>query len=123
MREECKHFQSRTYASGEVARFCQLDLAPEAPWKCPDNCPSFAPRLADAGWVHGTLVEPKIEDEPGPGGEDAIMLLDEAEDIINAIAPEAVAEAEAQRRKQDRKSGNSGSGFAPKRKWPWQRRR
>jgi hypothetical protein len=28
MREECKHFQSRTYASGEVARFCVLDLAP-----------------------------------------------------------------------------------------------
>ena len=24
MREDCKHFQSRTYPSGEVARFCVL---------------------------------------------------------------------------------------------------
>ena len=31
MREECKNYQSRTYASGEVARICTLDLAPEAP--------------------------------------------------------------------------------------------
>ncbi len=54
MREECKHFQSRTYASGEVARFCVLDLAPEAPWRCPDNCPRYERRLADVGWVHGT---------------------------------------------------------------------
>ena len=47
MREECVHFQSRTYASGEAARFCRLDLAPEAPWRCPDNCPSYKRRLAD----------------------------------------------------------------------------
>ena len=65
MREECKHFQSRTYACGEVARFCVLDLAPEAPWRCPENCPSYERRLADVGWVHGSLVEPAIEDEPG----------------------------------------------------------
>ena len=58
MREECVHFQSRTYASGEAARFCRLDLAPEAPWRCPENCPSYRRRLADVGWVHGSLVEP-----------------------------------------------------------------
>ena len=68
MREECTHFQSRTYASGEAARFCVLDLAPEAPWRCPENCPSYHRRMADVGWVHGSLVEPAIEDEPGPGG-------------------------------------------------------
>ena len=39
MREECKHFQSRTYDSGEVARFCSLDLAPEAPWQVPGRLP------------------------------------------------------------------------------------
>ena len=70
MREECKHFQSRTYATGEVVRFCELDLAPEAPWRCPEDCPSYDRRLADVGWVHGSLVEPAIEDEPGPGGAD-----------------------------------------------------
>ena len=68
MREECIHFQSRTYASGEAARFCVLDLAPEAPWRCPENCPSYHRRMADVGWVHGSLVEPALEDEPGAGG-------------------------------------------------------
>jgi hypothetical protein len=114
MREECKHFQSRTYATGEVARFCELDLAPEAPWRCPDDCPSYAPRLADAGWVHGTLVEPAIEDEPG-GGPGVGELLDQAEDIVNAAAPEALAEAE-RRRAAERPSGTG------RRRWPWRRR-
>ena len=83
MREECKHFQSRTYASGEVARLCILDLAPEAPWRCPENCPAYERRFADAGWTHGSLVEPAIEDEPE--GENVGELLDEAEDIVNAV--------------------------------------
>ena len=75
MREECIHFQSRTYASGEAARFCVLDLAPEAPWRCPDNCPSYHRRMADVGWVHGSLVEPALEDEPGAGGPDVAEML------------------------------------------------
>ena len=87
MREECTHFQSRTYASGEAARFCVLDLAPEAPWRCPENCPSYHRRMADVGWVHGSLVEPAIEDEPGGGGEDVAELLGSAEDIVNEVAP------------------------------------
>lgn len=114
MREECKHFQSRTYASGEVARFCELDLAPEAPWRCPDNCPKYERRLADAGWVHGSLVEPALEDEPGTGGPETIALLDQAEDIVNAIVPDALAEAERNRAAVEAKSNR-------KRRWPWQR--
>ena len=64
-----------------------LDLAPEAPWRCPENCPSYHRRLADVGWVHGSLVEPAIEDEPGAGGDDVAELLDSAEDIVNDVAP------------------------------------
>lgn len=104
MREECKHFQSRTYASGEVARFCVLDLAPEAPWRCPENCPSYERRLADAGWVHGSLVEPPIEDEPEDGA-DAAAMLEDAEDIVSRIAPEAVAEARAEDAKREGRKG------------------
>jgi len=113
MREECKHFQSRSYASGEVVRFCALDLAPEAPWRCPENCASYAPRLADAGWVHGSLVEPAVEDEPGTGGPDVVRLLEEAEDIVDAVVPETVAEVE----REERRQGPSG-----RRRWPWRRR-
>ena len=47
MREGCKHFQSRSYDTGEVVRFCELDLAPEAPWRCPDDCASY--RAAHGG--------------------------------------------------------------------------
>ncbi len=98
MREECKHFQSRTYSNGEVARFCVLDLAPEAPWRCPDDCPKYERRLADAGWIHGSLVEPALEEEP-PFDAGSAKLLDEAEDIVNAAGPSIVAEEEIKREK------------------------
>jgi hypothetical protein len=112
MREECKHFQSRTYDSGEVARFCVLDLAPEAPWRCPDDCPSYAPRLADVGWTHGSLVDPPVEPMPDVPGEDAIQLLDQAEDIVNAVGPEVLADVEKDEAAQERRD----------RRW-WRRRR
>ena len=95
MREECKHFQSRTYASGEVARFCVLNLAPEAPWRCPENCSSYERRLADAGWVHGSLVEPAIEDEPDVPTDQLVEMLGRAEDVVNEVAPEVLAEVRA----------------------------
>lgn len=94
MREECKHFQSRTYASGEVARYCQLDLAPEAPWRCPTQCPKYERRLADAAWVHGSLVPPKIEDEPDGDSNDIAELLRDAEDVVEEALPSALHETE-----------------------------
>ena len=109
MREECKHFQSRTYASGEVARFCVLDLAPEAPWRCPDNCPRYERRMADVGWIHGSLVEPAIEDEPDVPAGEVTEVLSNAESIVNDVAEDALAEArrrdaKAARRRWFRKS-------------------
>ena len=37
MRTDCRHYESRTYGSGEVVRKCRIDFAPEAPWRCPEN--------------------------------------------------------------------------------------
>ena len=102
MREECKHFQSRTYNTGEVARFCVLDLAPEAPWRCPDGCQRYERRTADVGWTHGSLVSPPVEAEPDEPGEDIAALLSEAEDVVESITPEALAEIERQRARADR---------------------
>ena len=102
MREECVHFQSRTYASGDAARFCVLDLAPEAPWRCPDNCPSYRPRMADVGWVHGSLVEPALEDEPEDTGGDIAELLGSAEDIVNEVAPDVLEEVRADDARRER---------------------
>ena len=103
MREHCKHFQSRTYASGEVARFCVLDLAPEAPWRCPENCPSFAMRRIDAGWHYGSLSQGVESPEPEPEGEHVAALLDQAEDIVNAAAPDVIAEFQAREAKRARR--------------------
>lgn len=105
MREECKNFQSRTYASGEVARFCVLDLAPEAPWRCPDDCPKYTPRLADVGWQRGSLIGPAVEPEPDVPKERMQEVLGEAERIVNDVTPEAVAE----QRRRDK---------SRKRRWP-----
>jgi len=100
MREECKHYQSRMYASGEVARFCVLDLAPEAPWRCPQGCPRYERRTADVGWIHGDLIEPPVEDEPDEPAGDVASLLDQAEDIVNAVVPEVRSEVAKERSRQ-----------------------
>jgi hypothetical protein len=114
MRTDCRHYESRTYASGEAVRMCRLDLAPEAPWKCPENCPAFEITLLDAGWTTGSLVTPRTPDEPDVPGEEAAALLDQAEDIINEVGPGILAEVQAQRDKQ----------AAGRRKWwPFGRRR
>lgn len=102
MRVECKYFESRSYANGETVRKCHLDLAPEAPWRCPDACPRFERRLADAAWTYGSLVAPPTPPEP-PGvgvGEGVGALLDEAEAILNAAGPTILAEVEAERARQ-----------------------
>ncbi len=110
MREECQHFQSRTYASGEVARFCVLDLAPEAPWRCPDDCASYVRRLADATWTHGNLVEPPVEDEPDEPAEDIAALLEAAESVVDAVTPDALHEARERERKEEAREAKEARG-------------
>ncbi len=97
MREECKNYESRTYADGETVRKCNLDLAPDAPWRCPDNCHGYERRLADVSWAHGTLISPPTPAEP-PGLDDgsAAAVLDEAEDVLNEVGPGILAEVQAQ---------------------------
>lgn len=105
MREDCKYFESRSYANGETVRKCDLDLAPEAPWRCPADCAKYTRRLADVGWNHGTLVTPPVADEPDSLDSDdgaVAALLDEAEDIINAAGPKVLAELEDERGRKGR---------------------
>ena len=94
MRTDCKHYESRTYANGEAVRKCALDLAPEAPWNCPADCPAYERRKIDAGWQYGSLAQGM---EPAPAepeiamNADVAALLDEAEDIVNAAGFELMA--------------------------------
>lgn len=105
MRQDCKYFESRTYANGDTVRKCDLDLAPEAPWRCPDDCPKYTRRMADVNWAHGSLVTPETPKEPDSLGEDDSIaaLLDAAEDIINDAAPSVIADLEDERRKRAKK--------------------
>ncbi len=111
MREECKHFQSRTYSSGEVARFCVLGNAPDQPWACPDNCMIFEPRLADVGWSHGTLRNTKVEPAPSGAPEQRRDVLDSAAEIVNSVAPALFSERRAELEKQARREERRGWKF------------
>ncbi len=98
MRTECKHFESRTYRNGETVRKCDLDLAPDAPWRCPDNCPKYERRLADRSWTYGTLVTPPTPAEPASVSDGtAAAILDEAEDHLNAVGAQIKADVAAER--------------------------
>ena len=100
MRQECKQFESRTYGNGETVRKCNLDLAPEAPWRCPDDCPKYERRLVDVDWSHGTLVTPPTP--AAPVAEGIAELLDAAEEIVNAAGPSILAEIRADDERRSR---------------------
>ncbi|MCP3938129.1 MAG: hypothetical protein GY708_22510 [Actinomycetia bacterium] len=122
MRTNCHQYESRSYPNGDTVRKCDLDLAPEAPWRCPDDCPKYEPRQLDAGWVHGSLVLNSFADEPSSLGEDDSIaaLLDEAEEIVNSVGPQILAEVEAERRaksgKQRRLSKKARSALRKRKK-------
>ncbi len=101
MRQDCKYFESRTYPNGDTVRKCDLDLAPEAPWRCPENCEAYTRRRVDVNWAYGSLVTPQTPDEPASlGSDDSIAaLLDEAEDVVNRAGPEIMAELDEERRR------------------------
>ncbi|HVL04310.1 MAG TPA: hypothetical protein VM386_07730 [Acidimicrobiales bacterium] len=108
MRVECKYFESRSYANGETVRKCHLDLAPEAPWRCPEDCHRYERRFADAGWSYGSMVAaPTPPEPPGVGvGDGVARLLDEAEQILNTAGPSILAEVEAERARRRPEGGS-----------------
>ena len=113
MRENCRHFATRTYDDGEVARFCVLDLAPEAPWRCPENCPSFEPTLIDGSFVQGSFTHPSVEEEPDESADAIADLLDDAERIVDDAEPDVLRDLDAEAQRARRpwwKFGKRGRG-------------
>lgn len=102
MREDCTYYESRSYAGGEVARFCTLDLAPEAPWRCPDDCPKYERIVMIASdFEKGSLGDsPPVGDPPDADPGDIASVLDAAEEIVNEVGPQVIAEVEAARRRR-----------------------
>jgi hypothetical protein len=124
MRADCKHYETRTYNTGDAVRKCNLDLAPEAPWRCPDACVSFTKRMADVNWQHGTLITPPTPQEPAGLGDGTVAaLLDEAEDIVNASAPETIANLDRQQLERSKSAGSSTAGVPNWRRFLFGRKR
>ncbi len=104
MRTECKHFESRTYSNGDAMRRCRLDLAPDAPWRCPDECAKFDHRAVDIGWAHGSVVPTATPLEPASVRDgSAASVLSEAEAIINAMADDIAAEIKDKKNKKKKR--------------------
>ncbi len=104
MRKNCKHYFRRTITSGGVVEACAIDVAPDAPERCPQSCPMFEKRnLSTAGFVYGSLA-PKIEDgtsaEPDTG---EMAVLDDLREFVDGIGGDIVREEEAKRKKKKRK--------------------
>ena len=118
MRTNCRHYESRTYPNGDTVRKCNLDLAPEAPWRCPEDCPSYTPRRLDAGWQHGSLGVQNFAKEPESIGMDDSIgdLLDAAEDIVNEAVPRIIAEVAAEKKRPKRLRGKARSRKSAKRR-------
>jgi len=99
MRTECKHFESRTYSSGDTVRKCNLDLAPDAPWRCPEECEKYDRRMVDVAWKRGSVVPSATPVAPASLDDGtAAAILDEAESIINAVFGEVVADMNDKRK-------------------------
>ncbi len=118
MRQDCKFFESRSYPNGETVRKCDLDLAPEAPWRCPDDCSAYERRMVDVNWSHGTLVTPPTPDAPASVGSDESVgaLLDAAEDIVNEAGPRVLAELEREKSRRRLRAGGGGKAKRRKRR-------
>ena len=118
MRQDCKYFESRSYPNGETVRKCDLDLAPEAPWRCPDDCSAYERRLVDVNWSHGTLVTPPTPEAPSSVGSDESIgaLLDAAEDIVNEAGPRVLAELEKEKSRRRLRVGGGGKAKRRKRR-------
>jgi hypothetical protein len=51
VRQDCRHYSTRTVSGGEVIQRCRLGVNEEAPFACPEGCLFFEPRsITDAGW-------------------------------------------------------------------------
>ena len=98
MRTDCRHYKRRTSAAREVVEGCRLDAAPDAPYRCPENCPLFEEvKVSRAGWQVGSLGTPEPTANVQPVTRDDDGLFDTLE---SEFSPDLVAEIEDQERRR-----------------------
>lgn len=60
VRTDCRHYSTRSLATGEVVERCRLGANQEMPFACPDGCVFFEPRPGmSAGWTVSEGDEPE----------------------------------------------------------------
>lgn len=111
MRVDCRNYESRTLSAGDSVRRCRLGLAPEAPWRCPENCEKYDPRPLDLAWEEGNAPAPTSDVE-----------LDEAAAEFLMQAESMLAEAGAVVRAEQEAAAAKRAAKAAKRR-PWKKRR
>ena len=51
VRQDCRHYSTRTTGTGDQVQRCRVDANEKAPFACPEFCLFFEPRsITDAGW-------------------------------------------------------------------------
>lgn len=112
MRTDCRNYESRSLRTGDSVRRCRLDLAPEAPWRCPADCPSFDPRPLDLAWESGAAPTPMADEPELDAG--AFDVLAQAESLLAEVGDSIRAEEAAKASKAAAKAA---------RRRPFKRRR
>ena len=52
VREDCRHYSTRSTPAGDVLRRCRLGVNEDMPFACPEDCLFFEPRaITDTGWM------------------------------------------------------------------------
>jgi uncharacterized protein (DUF3084 family) len=60
VRDDCRHYSTRTTSAGDVVQRCRLGANLEAPFACPDDCVFLEARaVTETGWQ---LTDP--DDDP-----------------------------------------------------------
>lgn len=73
----------------------------------------------DAGWTYGAMVSPKSPEEPpGLGDGSAAALLDEAENFLNEVGPQVMAEVQAEQALREAQEARGWKRFLPRRRRP-----
>ena len=63
VREDCRHYSSRSTAAGDVLQRCRLGVHEEMPFACPEGCLFFeARKISEAGWLRLDRPEPPGDD-------------------------------------------------------------
>ncbi len=105
MRQDCRHFESRTFPDGDTISKCTLNLAPEAPWRCPAKCQSYERRRVDVNLSYQNIAKDPTTAEPDSlesEGSPVASLLEDAANIVDSAAPGIEEEVRAESRKRGR---------------------